>query len=282
MSDKPQRVVEAAISQLGSPYVFGAWGEFCTPANRGRRQRSDHPTIRSKCQVLNGTKADCEGCKWQGDRMFDCRGFTYWCLQQIDIMLRGQGATAQYSNSANWLEKGLIKDMPECVCCVFIANGNKKEHTGLYIGNSEIIECSTGVIRSSLSSRWTHYGIPRGLYTAAEIAEIRGKEQKPKRVLRKGDNGNDVRELQEILTGKGFDCGYADGVFGARTLDAVKRFQEFCGLDPDGIVGKNTWAALYQDVQPERKTYTVSISGLTDKQLAEVLERYPDAKWSPE
>ena len=35
MSNLPKIVVDAAESQIGSPYVFGAWGEFCTPSNRG-------------------------------------------------------------------------------------------------------------------------------------------------------------------------------------------------------------------------------------------------------
>ena len=47
----------AALLCVAWPYVFGAWGECCTPANRKRRAREDHPTIVSKCQVLNGSKA---------------------------------------------------------------------------------------------------------------------------------------------------------------------------------------------------------------------------------
>jgi len=49
MSEKAKKVVELAKSYLGYPYVFGAWGEACTPANRKRRARSNHPTIISKC-----------------------------------------------------------------------------------------------------------------------------------------------------------------------------------------------------------------------------------------
>jgi murein L,D-transpeptidase YcbB/YkuD len=35
-----------------------------------------------------------------------------------------------------------------------------------------------------------------------------------------------------------------DGSFGGKTLDAVKRFQERQGLNPDGVVGSKTWAKL--------------------------------------
>ena len=54
-------VRQLAMACLGWPYVFGAWGEECTPANRRRRVRSDHPTIKSKCPALNGRScADCK------------------------------------------------------------------------------------------------------------------------------------------------------------------------------------------------------------------------------
>jgi peptidoglycan hydrolase-like protein with peptidoglycan-binding domain len=36
-----------------------------------------------------------------------------------------------------------------------------------------------------------------------------------------------------------------DGDFGAKTEAAVKEFQRNRGLDPDGVVGKQTWAALF-------------------------------------
>jgi hypothetical protein len=65
----------------------------------------------------------------------------------------------------------------------------------------------------------------------------------PRRTLREGDEGPDVAELQELLTAHGFPCG-ADGEFGPLTRQAVVAFQESSGLDPDGIVGALTWAAL--------------------------------------
>lgn len=57
-------------------------------------------------------------------------------------------------------------------------------------------------------------------------------------MLRKGDQGNSVRELQTKL-GIG-----VDGAFGPATETAVKAFQAAHGLDPDGHVGPKTWAAL--------------------------------------
>lgn len=62
--------------------------------------------------------------------------------------------------------------------------------------------------------------------------------------LRYGSRGNDVKYLQQMLTSNGYNAGAADGIFGAKTLDAVKMFQLKNGLSIDGIVGQKTWAVL--------------------------------------
>jgi peptidoglycan hydrolase-like protein with peptidoglycan-binding domain len=58
------------------------------------------------------------------------------------------------------------------------------------------------------------------------------------RTLRQGMRGDDVRTLQTRL-GIG-----VDGIFGSGTKTAVIAYQRANGLDPDGVVGKNTWASL--------------------------------------
>lgn len=65
-----------------------------------------------------------------------------------------------------------------------------------------------------------------------------------KPTLKNGSRGDAVKELQTILNKKGYSCGTADGVFGSKTVKAVKAFQKDNKLTADGIVGKNTWAKL--------------------------------------
>ncbi len=57
-------------------------------------------------------------------------------------------------------------------------------------------------------------------------------------------HGADVRTLQEALSALGFTCGAADGIFGAHTEDALRRFQLNMGLPNDGIAGAFTFRAL--------------------------------------
>lgn len=54
-----------------------------------------------------------------------------------------------------------------------------------------------------------------------------------------------VREIQLALVRRGFVTGEVDGIWGRRTIQAVRAFQQAAGLSPDGIVGPLTHAALF-------------------------------------
>ncbi|WP_227522072.1 peptidoglycan recognition protein family protein [Bacillus solitudinis] len=62
--------------------------------------------------------------------------------------------------------------------------------------------------------------------------------------LSRGDQGDDIKALQERLDSLGFLPGPIDGIYGPRTYDAVVRFQRTVEIGVDGIVGPETRAAL--------------------------------------
>jgi len=62
--------------------------------------------------------------------------------------------------------------------------------------------------------------------------------------LKKGDEGSNVRALQEKLRVAGFYYGNSNGIFGPITEEAVKQFQEAYNLDVDGVVGPATQQKL--------------------------------------
>ena len=283
MNEKALKIIEAAKSQLGNPYVFGMWGRECTPSVR-RRYAGYNPShkraIFKACPVLSGKQPSCDGCKWQGKLAFDCRGFTYWCLSQVGITIKGGGATSQYNTAANWVQRGEIGDMPDVVCCVFQRRNGRMQHTGLHIGGGKVIHCSAGVQWGDTSDKaWTHYAIPAGLYTAEEIAAA-GKPdpEKPTETvvfnLRRGSRGSDVTRLQTALSAQGYDCGTADGIFGAKTEAAVRAFQQANGLTVDGIAGKATQEALYADESVPRATYTVTLCKVPEAEAIALTAKY--------
>lgn len=64
--------------------------------------------------------------------------------------------------------------------------------------------------------------------------------------LSRNTNGytNSKRLLQWCLTINGFYPGSFSGAFDTNTYNSLYAFQEFVGLDADGICGKQTWASL--------------------------------------
>jgi murein DD-endopeptidase MepM/ murein hydrolase activator NlpD len=64
------------------------------------------------------------------------------------------------------------------------------------------------------------------------------------RPLARGTFGWDVAALQFLLAWHGFPSGRFDGSFGPKTRAAVLRFQRWAGIDPIGIAGPRTLAAL--------------------------------------
>lgn len=289
---KAELICKTAEAALGWPYVWGAAGQKCTPAHRrAYAARSACPEgesaqILKKCPVCSGKQEVCSSCKYYpgGPVLdFDCRGFTRWLLAQTGISLQGAGATSQWNTSTNWEEKGLIADLPAVkVCCVFMQDGSSMSHTGMHLGNGEIVHCSGEVKRGKVTDRgWTHYAIPRGM---DGIASAPGKP-----TLRRGSSGEYVLQVQEILLKLGYDLGPwgADGKFGARTEAAVKAFQAASGLKADGIVGRDTHAALDkaagEDPVPKYETlYTVTVPHLQLDHAEKLVGEYTGATMAEE
>lgn len=152
----------------GWPYTYGAWGAECTPAERKKRYGyTANENIIRKCQVLNGDRGTCTGCKWfpegQRTRTFDCRGLTDWTLKWLDFDLYGDMVSTQWNHGPNWCRKGKIgtDPLPEGVLVnLFIYKNGKWTHTGFYY-NGETCECSAGVqhFQQIQTSRWTHWAV---------------------------------------------------------------------------------------------------------------------------
>jgi Putative peptidoglycan binding domain/Protein of unknown function (DUF3238) len=62
--------------------------------------------------------------------------------------------------------------------------------------------------------------------------------------LMRGDSGEAVARLQQLLFDAGYDPGTVDGFFGYQTAAAVRDLQRASGLVVDGVVGPATWRVL--------------------------------------
>ena len=59
--------------------------------------------------------------------------------------------------------------------------------------------------------------------------------------MRKGDVSPAVCAIQSALNYHGYGWLETDGVFGEKTLEAVKRFQLANGLETNGVVSTDFW-----------------------------------------
>lgn len=250
---KQEIIIQAAEGQIGSPYVYGTWGKAKCSVSLRKRYASYRPSQKAitykRCQQLrDGSKiTTCDGCKYKGRLAFDCRGFTHWTLAQAGIQIEGQAVGSQWNTKSNWAERGDVDAMPDLIAAVFIrAKSGKWEHVGIHIGGGQIIHCSGEVKRDTVGGdrKWSHYAIPAGLYTAEEIEKAHKERGIFMRTLKKGAQGEDVRAMQEMLNNLGYYCGTADGIFGNKTSEAVKDFQEYNNLTIDGVAGPKTLEIL--------------------------------------
>jgi peptidoglycan hydrolase-like protein with peptidoglycan-binding domain len=92
-----------------------------------------------------------------------------------------------------------------------------------------------GVVGTQTQAVLTSSGASSPAQPAAPVAS---------KLLRPGDSGDDVSQLQARLADLNYFTNPVTGHFGPLTADAVKRFQTDRGLVADGVVGAQTSKAL--------------------------------------
>jgi len=80
---------------------------------------------------------------------------------------------------------------------------------------------------------------------AATSASAAGPVTSTRPILKRGDKGTPVAELQAQLNKLGYGSLICDGIFGLLTENAVKMFQAKKGFPADGVVGDKVNSALW-------------------------------------
>ena len=88
-----------------------------------------------------------------------------------------------------------------------------------------------------------------------ETSEVVSTKPTTRNYLMKGDEGSEVKSMQENLIYLGYSCGKAgaDGDFGSGTDNAVRTFQKDNGLTIDGKYGAKSKAKLEELVANKKK-----------------------------
>ncbi len=215
-------------------YIWGQAGGIWTEAKQAKATRSMTRKY---------------GSRWIGKHVTDCSGLLSWAFKKLGgTMYHGANTiwnrwcTAQGTLDANTkLKPGTA---------LFLFDGKKRHHVGLYVGNDTVIEAKGtcyGVVTSNVA-HWDEWGELKGVdYTNAEGEAVAMVSQP---TLRKGSRGDAVKRMQELLNQHGASLE-TDGIFGSGTLNAVKAFQTSKGLNADGVCGTQTWQALNENEQSQ-------------------------------
>ena len=159
--DRSKEVIERARSQVDRAcYVWGAEGQNL------RAQKNVEAWVRA--QETQGDRESCVRRVMQRYQKllnrgqdpilcFDCSGFVYWCMKPFGIVSGRRTAAAYYSMCKPKERKDLrAGDL------VFVHNGSRICHVGLYAGDGNVIHCKgrdVGVVEEMISKHgWNRYG----------------------------------------------------------------------------------------------------------------------------
>ena len=193
--------------------------------------------------------------RWGPD--YDCSSFVITAYQKAGLPVRENGASYTGNMKSAFLKSGfhVVTDNTLRPGDVLL---HEKNHTAMYIGSGQIVQASIneqGKISGGTPGDQTgreigiqnYYNYPWDCVLRYGDAEAPAGEAVTLPTVRRGDVSGAVLSVQILLIRKwAISCGIdgADADFGPNTESAVKAFQTHKGLDPDGIVGPQTWKVL--------------------------------------
>lgn len=252
---KATELVEFCKTLVGMPYWYGTYVNPCTEAKL-KSKSNQYPSHYTSSRMATYRKHI-----EKGYVCMDCVGMIkgfFWTNggQGVQEYLKNKTAyqNTYKSNgcpdtSANGMlsfckknggKYGKIATLPQDVPGILLFSSG---HVGVYIGNGEAVEArgfNYGVVRTKVASRtWTDWAYCPLLDYQSTTSAKKEEETTTKlgsRVLKKGMEGEDVKELQTRLIALGYSMPKygADGEYGSETASAVKAFQKANGLTANG------------------------------------------------
>lgn len=227
-------------------YWYGTYGNKCTKAKyeAKKKQYPDH----YGSSRTSGYMKDIE----EGRRCADCVGMIksfFWTSGRYDTDPK-YGSNGCPDKSANGMYElckkkgkvgkiGTIPDIPGVIVW-------KSGHIGVYVGDGYTVEMkgfAYDCVRNKVTKGpWTNWGMLPDSMISYDDIPTPGPTPKPEKLgdrdLKKGCEGDDVKELQNDLLKLGYSLPKygADGDFGSETVKAVKAFQKEYGLPVDGVM----------------------------------------------
>ena len=229
-------------------YWYGTYGNVCT-MKKYESKKKQYPEHYGSSRT-SGYMRDIE----QGRRCADCVGMIksfFWTGNRYDTDPK-YGTNNCPDKSANGMitlckKTGPISTIPDIPGLVVWKSG----HIGVYVGGGYTVEmrgfdydCQRRKVKDG---PWTKWGmLPDNMISYDDQPTPKPEPDVGDRDLKNGDEGSDVKQLQENLIELGFSCGPygADGEFGDCTEMAVEAFQRAYGLPETGVYDVATREAM--------------------------------------
>jgi len=146
---------------------------------------------------------------------------------------------------------------------------NKDQINALSPENKKELSDSAGMPLAALTD-WSSGKMTDREFVATMITTVNSKNkqditmaqiQSGAKLLKSGSTGDAVTELQKKLKEKGLLTKEPNGEFDKDTYNAVKAFQTASNIGVDGIVGPQTYSALFGSTPNKTVPNTISVAG---------------------
>lgn len=146
-----------------------------------------------------------------------------------------------------------------------------------YLDEEAVADPTTAVFDSSTVEAVQRFRMKNNLETTDEIDseafELLLGENTVANYYGVGEKSDEIKSFQQKLYQLGYLCCMPDGVYGAMTQEAVRRFQDAHALVVDGYLGKTT-AELLASNKAKSFTFKKGISGDDVKKIQQRLAHY--------
>ena len=270
VATKVEKVKEYAISKIGCGYVWGATGQIATESEL-KRLENKFP----KYVDYNVVK------KWLGKQIFDCASFVARCMNQANIAM-ATGASSAWENT-KWMSRGEISSLPvDKVCCLYRQTSKDvMQHTGIYLGNGTFIDARGSVVgvigpNEMSSYKWTHWGIPVGLYDDSQNVEVIKVAYQATVTKIAGASGSTVNMRKEPSSGAGVITTIKFG----QTVDVTGTTGEWSAITWNGKSGYMQSKFLTKVNDTEDKVWYVRVRCDSEAQAKAVANLLKQAETS--
>lgn len=191
-------LLQVAVSQLGTMEISGD---------------ADNPQILKYASETGISGVNHDEVPW-------CSTFVNWCAHKSGLPMSGK------ANARSWMNVGMATLTPEPGDVVVFWRESPqswKGHVGIFLGfnkNGEKVFCLGGNQGDAVTI---------AAFDAGKVLGYRRLDKTqnfslPSPVLKRGDRGTRVIELQKLLNHLHYSCGDVDGIFGSKTENAIQLF----------------------------------------------------------